>query len=506
VPKTPRPPTPPPVATAPAPRPVSQTINDAEFLRRLCLDLTGSLPTRLETTYFVADPTSSKREKIVEWLLADDTVKDYLAKRLGVTPDRIRLLKVIDTADGRTVKLGLVVSGPVTASWNVTALAFSPDGKALATEVTPRVTNLATFSANAPKGVAIADLDKDGRIDLFVANGTARTGQVLIDGGVNSTTGIVGALVVNERYFSLLNEPPQPTQPAEIVYWLQPPAANTGVFNLIRRQAILADPPAGQAPAALAGNGNVRVWNLAGGTVKTQGQPGQPLTWGTAPLAEYLSILPDGLVAGGGQYLAFSDAATLTDSDEAFLQRVIEQARGGAPTALEQKYFAEDKDPKKREKLLDLLLKDPGVAKKVGDEWKKKMLEPIGQKMVVGARVTIDGNTPGYRVVTLGDIVRIEGTLIDPLTARAGKLIDELIAAKKTDEQLLEAITLATVGRLPTDGEKRLTLAAASKAGDRKAAWVEVAKALAGSDEAKAHAATTAPPATPAPPVPPAKP
>jgi hypothetical protein len=63
-----------------------------------------------------------------------------------------------------------------------------------------------------------------------------------------------------------------------------------------------------------------------------------------------------------------------TDSDADFLKRVVKEARGGAPTALEEKYFAEDKDPKKREKLLDALLKDPAVAKKLGDDWKKKML------------------------------------------------------------------------------------------------------------------------------------
>ena len=44
------------------------------------------------------------------------------------------------------------------------------------------------------------------------------------------------------------------------------------------------------------------------------------------------------------------------------------------PTAIEERYFTEDKDPKKREKLLDTLLKEPAVAKKLGDDFKKKML------------------------------------------------------------------------------------------------------------------------------------
>src|SRR5262249_49772277 len=63
-----------------------------------------------------------------------------------------------------------------------------------------------------------------------------------------------------------------------------------------------------------------------------------------------------------------------------FLRRVIKDVRGTAPTTLEEKYFAEDKDPKKREKLLDTLLKDGALAKKLGDDWKKKMLAAPGAK------------------------------------------------------------------------------------------------------------------------------
>ncbi|MFY7952115.1 MAG: hypothetical protein ACOVT5_06365 [Armatimonadaceae bacterium] len=70
----------------------------------------------------------------------------------------------------------------------------------------------------------------------------------------------------------------------------------------------------------------------------------------------------------------------------------------------------------------------------------------------------------------------------------ADKLIDDLLAKKKTDEQTLEALTLAATGRLPTDTEKKLVAAVVSKQKDKKAAWQEVAGTLAGTDEAKAHA------------------
>lgn len=151
-----------------------------------------------------------------------------------------------------------------------------------------------------------------------------------------------------------------------------------------------------------------------------------------------------------------------TETDEAFLGRVIEAARGGKPTRLETEYFAADKDAKKREKLLDLILSDPAARKKLGPDWKQTMLNPP-------QRYTL-----AY-LFTAG-------------TPWADKLIDELLAAKKTDDQVLEALTLAATGRLPTDTEKKLAAAMVAKQQDKKAAWAEVAGTLAGTGEAKKHA------------------
>lgn len=151
-----------------------------------------------------------------------------------------------------------------------------------------------------------------------------------------------------------------------------------------------------------------------------------------------------------------------TETDEAFLNRVIEAASGGKPTRLETEYFTADKDAKKREKLLDLILSDPATRKKLGPDWKKAMLAP--PQMLYGVFV-MDGDTPW-----------------------ANKLIGDLLAAKKTDDQVLEALTLAATGRLPTDTEKKLAAAMVAKQKDRQAAWQEVAGTLAGTDEAKKHA------------------
>lgn len=174
------------------------------------------------------------------------------------------------------------------------------------------------------------------------------------------------------------------------------------------------------------------------------------------------------------------------ESDAAFLRRAVTSARGSPPTAIEEKYFAEDKDPKKREKLLDALLKDPAVQKKVGDDWKKQMLSANSERTYTG---TLDSY---YRTLqprpTYERVYTAKVKLIDPADERLGKLIDALLGAKKPDEQVLDAVALTVLGRLPTESEKSLTLAGVAKAPDRRAAWLGVAKALGNTDEAKKHA------------------
>ena len=148
--------------------------------------------------------------------------------------------------------------------------------------------------------------------------------------------------------------------------------------------------------------------------------------------------------------------------DEAFLNRVVESARGGQPTRIEKEYFVADKDAKKREKLLDAILSDPATAKKVGPEWKQNMLKPPMKYSFV--------------------------MVLDRDAGWADKLIDDLLAKKKSDDQVLESLTLAATGRLPTDTEKKLVAAVVSKTKDKKAAWQEEAGTLVGTDEAKKHA------------------
>ena len=63
--------------------PVSPPVNDAGFLRRVTLDLTGRLPKRREVEAFLADEDSGKREKLVETLLNSDAYVDCWTHRLA---------------------------------------------------------------------------------------------------------------------------------------------------------------------------------------------------------------------------------------------------------------------------------------------------------------------------------------------------------------------------------------------------------------------------------------
>ena len=65
---------------------------DADYLRRLMLDLIGTPPTNMELQYFIADTDAKKREKIIDWLAKTDGFTRRVTERLKVSsaggPDR----------------------------------------------------------------------------------------------------------------------------------------------------------------------------------------------------------------------------------------------------------------------------------------------------------------------------------------------------------------------------------------------------------------------------------
>jgi len=69
----------------------SELASDEEFIRRLCLDLTGKLPPPERVREFLADEDAQKRDKLIETLLETPEYVAHWAKRLGdLLPDAKR--------------------------------------------------------------------------------------------------------------------------------------------------------------------------------------------------------------------------------------------------------------------------------------------------------------------------------------------------------------------------------------------------------------------------------
>lgn len=63
--------------------PVSPQADDATFFRRLRLDLTGTLPTPAEADVFLKEPAANKRERLVDRLLKSEAFADYWTLRFS---------------------------------------------------------------------------------------------------------------------------------------------------------------------------------------------------------------------------------------------------------------------------------------------------------------------------------------------------------------------------------------------------------------------------------------
>jgi uncharacterized protein DUF1549/uncharacterized protein DUF1553/Big-like domain-containing protein len=61
----------------------SERSSDSEFLRRVCLDLTGTLPPPRRVKEFLADKNPQKRDRLIETLLDSPEYADYWAFRFG---------------------------------------------------------------------------------------------------------------------------------------------------------------------------------------------------------------------------------------------------------------------------------------------------------------------------------------------------------------------------------------------------------------------------------------
>lgn len=181
-------------------------------------------------------------------------------------------------------------------------------------------------------------------------------------------------------------------------------------------------------------------------------------------------------------YLNIRTTKSKEPTDAEFIRRVSLDIRGTLPSVVETNYFLADKDPKKRENLLALLAKtakgtprekfveellsDPAVQQRWAEIWK--------------ARIAAEKEK-----AALEELKRLAGD-------RLSQLLKQLLDEKRPNEQILDALCLATMARFPTDTERKLILDRVKSGEDRRSNWDAVLRALSKTAEAKAHAGTLA--------------
>ncbi|MFO0796378.1 MAG: sigma-70 family RNA polymerase sigma factor [Gemmataceae bacterium] len=533
---------------APAPATARLADDDAAYLDQVCLMFRNSKATAVEHGYFAADADAGKRKKVARWLIDGPTAAATL------------------TSDVRDVTYVFGTEPNLTAVDAAAALA-EIDGTASALEVFNLPARVQT--GGEPRWADLARLVETQK--------KAEPGKR------------VDVVVQAEKDA----KPAAPGEPVRVKVVVATDDGKGGVnYKVEERLAV---------PAKAAGPKTTAVPGYKVELVTPPGKDGPPqalLRWvgdGSKPAGN--QTIPDvrlwqALPPGKGEEPRFTATwGTTTDGiepDAAFLRRAVTEARGTPPTALEERYFAADRDPRKREKLLDALLADPAALRRVGEGWKRRMLtpsaaapqlapatpkttekrtdlkvvplpglpylstEPKGATLLrelyvaplpngqvpplptVQPKTTVRGllldekgnvTQPRIEVRDLpvtpkGDVVKPKAATppappappmtktvpapkaVPPVPAapavrttasrvvsdKWGRLVGELIAAGKTDEQMLESLSLAAAGRLPTEVERRLSLAVLPTAADRAAGWTAVARALAG------------PPSPPAPP------
>jgi hypothetical protein len=473
-----------PTAAGQSPPPTKQPLahvgplDDDAFLRRACTDIRGTQATDIERSWFKADVDPKKRIKVVEWLLSEPSDRSAWNRE-----ERKAIVEWVLQADGsvraddRAVEKGIEWLGRVQSEKiNLNDLpavvldtgkevAFDRWTKRLLTVDTPK-----TWDVEIVKDQPVADGKKYVVKPDAPKSSEARWTRVLDVVGQDDPQEQEAAKRRLEQFQTLMDKPANDAKRAE--------AARAQLDVQEARAAVAARQTAVDKMTA----DRTKVPDKV---IVSAELAKIDLEVAKVQLNQAQARLDLVLVDKAGQaaqaktreeHHVYWDARTAqTPDDTAFLRRVLTETLGTAPTALEQKYFAADKDPKKREKLVDLLLKNANVAKKVGPEWRSRVL---GLPVPVKAEVV------------LGDALLVgEAFAVTFRTADAfAKLLDQVLDGKRSDEQIADAICLATVGRFPTETEQKMAIATAAGAKEKRVGWSAVAAAFAGTKEAQAHA------------------
>jgi RNA polymerase sigma factor (sigma-70 family) len=406
-------------APAPAAKPADpqRPPDDLVFLRRTSLDLRGTLPTRLEAHYFLADTDPKKRAKIVEWMLPEH--------------------------------------GKQKATENCLKCHKLPEGVPFLKDI-PHLGRLFTKPGDPHhSGHFTGDFDDDGIVDVFVANQLrgATAGESNNQAIAVRRAEMEAARIQVEAARKKIDEIKHVTVPDS-------PVAKD---LLGRAQADLTKAEAVYRAAEQRwkdATDHADYWRLRA-TFRQANQ--DRITQGLDRLLieQWLTAKPP-------------------PTDAEFLRRVVLDLTGFPPTTVEERYFVADKDPKKREKLLGLLL---------GKGDKPTARDQLIDDLLADPEVQRRWAELTQRRLYAEQVNAAREAWTNKPAGRLDRLLADLLERKKSDEQVLNALCLATLARFPTETEQKLILDAVKAQTDRRAAWQGVLKALAATEEAKAHAA-----------------
>lgn len=371
-------------------------LDDLTFLRRTSLDLRGTLPSIIESHYFVADKDAKKRTKIVEWMLPEHRKQKVNAN-----------------------------------------------------------------CQSCHTGIAHADLDGDGWLDVFV-------------GGQH---GFHEAQYAKAFWEQIVQDKKDPKVQERDRARAELQAAEARYKQMLEKLNSQSETAKAQLDEAKAKVASAKA--VLDGFAKQAVNPVDRAIldkWLRAGVAT--QELEPANPAYQWYYRLKGNNAT---TDAEFLRRLLLDLTGLPPTTVELNYFKADPDPKKREKLLELFRGqlngggDADVALFLKDPEVQKQWTAFQQKR---AEVTWKIAYERYK-----DAVRATPAGSD----RLDRLLGTLLEGNKTDEQILDAVCLATMARFPVETEKKLILAGLRGQPDRRAAWSIVLTTLASTQEAKAH-------------------
>ncbi len=196
-------------------------------------------------------------------------------------------------------------------------------------------------------------------------------------------------------------------------------------------------------------------------------------------------------------------------ADAEFVRRLFLDLCGVPPTPLEMHYFLAASDQKRREALIDILIagheanKQP-LSQRLWRSWLTERNSPAERLFQALSKKSPDKKTLEMLVDDPKKVRAAAVSALDELIIRnwlqrgmvrhpgakdrLDELLDQLLRSQKSDEQVLEALCLATLGRLPTEGEKKFIVSDVARQANRRDAWEHVLRVPVATEESRQFA------------------